>query len=73
VAGWEAELRAETKRRLEHERAEEGPRQTLRAQRDANLGKPSSYKLYTQPQEKDPEKMRERKEKQEERGTETEL
>jgi len=49
VEGWEAELRAETKRRLEHERAEEGPRQTLRAQRDADLGKPRPYKRYIQP------------------------
>ena len=46
VEGWEAELRAEEKRRLEHERTEEAPRQTLRAQRDAALGKPPPYKIY---------------------------
>ena len=51
VEGLEAELRADKKRRLEHERAEEGPRQSLRAQRDADLGKPRPYKKYLQPHE----------------------
>jgi len=46
VEGWEDELRAAEKRRLEHQSAQEGPRQTLRAQRDAAFGKPPPFKKY---------------------------
>ena len=49
VEGWDTRFREETKSRREHLRAEEGPRQSMREQRDADLGKPRPYKNWIQP------------------------
>ena len=49
VQGWEVELRAQEKKRVEHERVKGGPRQTLRAQRDADLGKPQPKRKWVFP------------------------
>jgi hypothetical protein len=49
VEGWDTLLREETKLHREHLRAQEGPRQSMREQRDADLGKPRPYKNWIQP------------------------
>ena len=49
VEGWDTRFREETKSHREHLRAEEGPRQSMREQRNADRGKPRQYKDWIQP------------------------